>query len=108
MLDLRGELEENGFTRSYNQLAKEFGFYYDVFNGSFKDNGCRSYPGEVGALASKLLKRLDTTVCGEELSKEEYRRIVVWLDSNSEFLGAYENILAQQHGEGCVSVTGLR
>ncbi len=98
-LDLRGDIEENGFSRSYNHLAKEYGFYYNVWNGSFEENGARSYPGKVGALASKLLDRLENSDCGKGLNEEEYRRVVVWLDTNSEFLGAYENVLAQQRGE---------
>ena len=98
-LDLCGHIEDNGFARSYNQLAKDYGFYYDVWNGSFEVNGARSYPGKVGAKASKLMARLDASLCGEGLSDEDRRRIIVWLDANTEFYGAYENILAQQRGE---------
>ena len=34
-----------------------------------------------------------------ELTKEEMRRLVVWIDSNSDFFGSYENIEAQAAGE---------
>ncbi len=97
--DLRGHIEENGFSRSYNSLAREFGFFFDVTNGSFHANGSRTIAGEFGARASKLIKRLESSLCGEELSAEDRRRIIVWLDANSEFLGSYDNVLAQQQGE---------
>lgn len=32
-------------------------------------------------------------------SEDDRRRIVVWLDANSDFFGAYENIEAQARGE---------
>jgi len=30
---------------------------------------------------------------------EERRRVIVWLDANSDFFGAYEDTLAQSRGE---------
>jgi hypothetical protein len=36
---------------------------------------------------------------GVELSDEDRRRLILWLDSNSKFYGSYENIEAQARGE---------
>jgi hypothetical protein len=34
-----------------------------------------------------------------KLSPEKLRRIIVWLDANSDFFGAYESVEAQARGE---------
>ena len=34
-----------------------------------------------------------------KLTGEEFHRLIVWLDSNSDFYGAYENTAAQARGE---------
>ena len=34
-----------------------------------------------------------------KLPEEDYHRLVLWLDCNSEFYGSYENIQAQGRGE---------
>lgn len=101
-LDLTGGVEKNGFTRSYNSLAKEYGFYFHVSNGSIRDKlhgGSRSIAGQFGAKAAPLMNYLDKSHHGVELSREDLHRIVLWLDCNSEFLGSYENAPAQARGE---------
>ncbi len=101
-LDLTGVVEKNGFTRSYNNLAKKYGFYFHVSNGSIRDKlhgGSRSIAGKFGARAAPLMKYLDKSHYGLDLSKEDLHRITLWLDCNSEFLGAYENAPAQARGE---------
>jgi hypothetical protein len=55
-------------------------------------------PGQFGARASKLLALLDQGHYDAELSPEELRRIIVWLDANSDFFGAYEDPQAQARG----------
>ena len=100
-LDLRGTLAQNGFTRSYNHLAGRYGFYYHVSNGSIADprhGGSRSRAGQFGARASALWPYLQETHYGVKLSDEEMRRITLWLDCNSEFLGAYEEPGLQARG----------
>ncbi len=97
--DLSGDIEENGFSRAYNNLAAEFGFYFQVTNGSFHIDGSRTIPGEFGARASKLMTHLTESHPEVHLTDEELRRLIIWLDANSEFYGAYESIEAQQHGE---------
>jgi len=100
-IDLSGE-PDGQFTRSYNQLAGKYGFYFHVGNGSINSGvhgGSRTVPGEFGARASGLLKYLGSDHYGTKLSEEDFRRITLWLDCNSEFLGAYEEVAAQLRGE---------
>jgi hypothetical protein len=59
----------------------------------------RTVPGKFGARASKLLTLLDQGHYGVKLSPDELRRMVLWLDTNSDFFGAYENTEAQARGE---------
>jgi len=100
-LDLSGTIDGR-FTRSYQNLAGKYGFYYNVGNGSIRDGvhgGSRSIAGQTGAQAAPLLKYLDESHYGVKLSPEDFHRITLWLDCNSEFLGAYEDAEAQQRGE---------
>jgi hypothetical protein len=102
-LDLSGVADgPNGWSRSYANLAGKYGFYFHVSNGSIHDGahgGSRSIPGAFGARAAPLLEYLDRSHYGVQLSREDFRRIVLWLDANSEFYGAYEDTLAQGRGE---------
>ncbi len=102
-LDLTGVVEgSNRFTRSYNNLAGKYGFYFHVTNGSIKTGvhgGSRTIAGKFGAKASELLKYMGREHYGVKLSNEDFHRLTLWLDCNSEFLGAYENIEAQARGE---------
>ena len=54
--------DQNGWTASYVSLAAKHGFYYNVFNGSFKDpypvGGSRTIPNQFGAKASNLYRML--------------------------------------------------
>ncbi|MEE8451317.1 MAG: hypothetical protein V3R99_05355, partial [Thermoguttaceae bacterium] len=98
---LGGEPAGN-FTESYNNLAGKYGFYFHVSNGAINrgvHGGSRTIPGKFGAHASALLKYLDESHYDVKLSPEEYHRITLWLDCNSEFLGSYENEAAQVRGE---------
>ncbi len=100
-VDLSGRIDGN-FTRSYNALAAKYGFYFHVTNGSINTGvhgGSRTIPGQFGARASKLLEYLDERHHDVKLPAEDYHRLVLWLDSNSEFLGAYEDAPAQARGE---------
>jgi len=90
------------FTVSYNNLAGKYGFYFHVQNGSIKTGvhgGARTIPGEFGAKAAPLLKYLDESHYDVKLSPEDFARVALWLDCNSEFLGAYEDAVAQVQGE---------
>jgi len=102
-LDLSGTIEgPHGWTRSYTNLAGKYGFYFTVGNGTINrgiHGGARTTAGQFGARASKLLEYLDRRHYDVSLPEEDLRRITLWLDSNSEFYGAYENTEAQARGE---------
>jgi hypothetical protein len=102
-LDLRGTPDAaHGWTRSYANLAKNYGFYFDVSNGSLHrgiHGGSRTVPGEFGARAAKLPKYLEPDHYGVQLTDEERHRVMLWLDCNSEFYGSYENTKEQARGE---------
>jgi len=101
-LDLSGEIEgPHGWTRSYANLAGEYGFYYNVSNGSINDGvrgGVRTTPGRFGAMGSKLAAYMDSSHYDVKLSHEDRRRLTLWLDCNSEFFGSYEDTVAQARG----------
>ncbi len=102
-LDLTGEIEgKNGWTRSYNNLAEKYGFYFHVSNGSINQGvhgGSRTIPGKFGAKASGLMEYMDERHHGVKLSEEDFHRLTLWLDCNSEFYGSYENTVAQAKGQ---------
>ncbi|MDR1962995.1 MAG: hypothetical protein LBQ50_04390 [Planctomycetaceae bacterium] len=92
----------NGWTRSYQSLAKNYGFYFHSDNGSINDpihGGSRTSAGKFGASASALRDYLDENHYGVKLSPEERRRIDLWLDTNSVFYGTYENTRVQSLGK---------
>ena len=93
---------EGKFTRSYNNLAGKYGFFFHVTNGAINTGvhgGSRTIAGQFGARASGLLKYLGPEHYGLKLSDEDFHRVTLWLDCNSEFLGAYEDQQAQARGE---------
>jgi hypothetical protein len=92
----------HGWTRSYTNLAGKYGFYFHVSNGSINSGvhgGSRTIPGQFGARASKLLEYLDDRHYGVKLPEDDFHRVTLWLDCNSEFYGAYHGIEAQARGE---------
>lgn len=64
-----------------------------------RHGGSRSVPGKHGAYGAPLLKYLDASHYGVDLTKDEFRRITMWLDCNSNELGAYQDEAAQRCGE---------
>jgi len=85
---------------SYRSLAP-FAFHH----GAAKQTGFdlwttpRTIPGKFGARASKLYQMLAAGHHDVKLSPEDLHRITLWLDSNSDFFGSYDNIEAQARGE---------
>jgi hypothetical protein len=101
-MDLSSTPTKRGFTASYENLATKYGSFYDVANGSIKRGprgGTRSVPGQFGARAAKLTGYLVEKHYGVNMPAGDLRRLTLWLDCNSEFLGAYENPQAQVRGE---------
>jgi len=91
----------NGWTRSYTNLAGKYGFYFHVSNGSIKTGvhgGSRTIPGQFGAKAAPLLSYMDEDHYGVKLSDEDFHRLALWLDCNSEFYGSYERLLREHRG----------
>ncbi|MFV2069659.1 MAG: hypothetical protein ACC645_22055 [Pirellulales bacterium] len=103
VLDLSGPIEgPHGWTRSYRNLAADYGFYFHTSNGSLHDpnhGGSRTTVGQFGASASKLLDYTGGQHHGVALSSADFHRLTLWLDCNSEFFGSYENRAAQSRGE---------
>ena len=101
-LELSGEIEifvdrdknRCRFTRSYNNLAEKYGFWFHALNNCLNapdgHGGSRTTAGAFGARASGLLQYLDQRHHGVRLSPEDFHRVTLWLDCNSEFLGGYE------------------
>ena len=68
---------------SYASLAPKFGFI------NYGDQ-LRTIPGKFGARASKLYEMLAKGHHDVKLSPEDMHRLVLWLDSVSQFYGVYE------------------
>ncbi|HOD81923.1 MAG: hypothetical protein BWX88_00056 [Planctomycetes bacterium ADurb.Bin126] len=62
-------------------------------------NDPRTVPGRFGARASRLLTMLDKGHHDLKLPPADLHRLTLWLDCNSDFLGAYEEPLAQARGQ---------
>ncbi len=88
---------------SYDSLqgyAFHYPFLRDSYsNGEITRSGSRTIPGKFGAMASKMMKYLDKTHYGVALTPDEFRRITLWLDCNSNELGAYTKLNEQRKGE---------
>ena len=77
-----------------------------MVNSGHKDDGIgdgwttpTTIPGKFGARASKLYAILAAGHYDLKLPPDERHRIALWLDSNADFFGAYENTDAQARGE---------
>jgi hypothetical protein len=56
-------------------------------------------PGKHGAYGAPLLKYLDESHYGTRLTSADRRRITLWLDCNSNEIGAYTNEKAQRDAQ---------
>jgi Concanavalin A-like lectin/glucanases superfamily/Hydrazine synthase alpha subunit middle domain/WD40-like Beta Propeller Repeat len=61
--------------------------------------GSRTIPGRFGARASRMGQALLNETHRATVSPEDYRKVVLWLDSNSLRLGAYDDEESQLRGE---------
>ena len=97
-----------GPNMSYQSLVQYmFGFegHWDALHTAKKSGGSRTVPGQCGAMASELYAGGFLT--GESarcpgkvrLNEQELRRVTLWLDLNSNELGAYHDEQAQRRGE---------
>jgi hypothetical protein len=95
---LTGEIHSHhidpNWSASYVNL-KKYSFYWN----NARYTAPKTIPGKFGAMESELYKMLKNGHHNVELSDEEYHRLVLWLDSNSNFFGAYNNTKEQAAGE---------
>jgi hypothetical protein len=89
----KGKIGRN-FFNSYRNLRRH-AFFFD--NAVYTTP--RTIPGKFGARASKLYQMLAKGHNKLKLPPEDMHRITLWLDSNSDFFGSYENLEAQAKGE---------
>ncbi len=71
---------ENGWTRSYNNLAAKYGFYFHVSNGSINTGihgGSRTIAGSFGARVSGLLKFMEERHYDVKLSEKDFHRLTL-------------------------------
>lgn len=97
--------KKKGPDMSYESLAS-YAFYWPYQTRGYtskdlKASGSRTTPGRFGAMESKLYKGgyLGKSHYDVEFTRDELRRITLWLDLNSNELGAYHKIEEQRRGE---------
>jgi len=91
---------------SYGSL-KNYAFYWcgdgnPWLNGDIITSlrgGSRTTPGKFGASYSKLKKYIDGNHQNVKLTSDEYKRVALWLDLNSNELGADYNVNDQKAGK---------
>ena len=110
--DLRaGDIAKNpfGFNTSFVELTGRgmYQYYTSVYKGTnwFKtgvqrDAFVQSYsePGKVGARASKLYAMLKKGHHGVKLTPEERERLILWMDSNGQYIAHDHDADAQRDG----------
>jgi hypothetical protein len=94
----RSRVHTARWTQAYASLAP-FAFAFEGMTGREYQQGVRTTPGEFGARASRLYQLLQDGHYDVRLTEDELHRIVVWLDCNSNFFGAYEDEQRQLDGE---------
>lgn len=84
-----GDVEKNGFTRSYNALRPYLRWY--EWGGESIDQTV-TRPGRGGSTDSPLVEVLQDANHRDQvqLTAQERRRIYIWLDGNAPFYGTYE------------------
>ena len=93
--------EKKGPDMSYASLGK-YAFCFQGQQGNFTSplvGGSRTTPGKFGARFAKLTPFLTDKHYAVKLTLDEYRRITMWLDLNSNELGSYAKVDEQRRGE---------
>jgi hypothetical protein len=88
------------FTRSYNALAPLVP--YSEWKGTPQANHEPvTYPNQFGSWASRLMQLLSEGHEGVQLSEGEYKRLIIWMDTNALFYGTFDlaDQRRQQRGE---------
>jgi hypothetical protein len=98
-----------GPNMSFSSL-KNYAFFYCLESTSYPGylngdivtavkGGSRSVPGKLGASYSKLINYINGTHNSAKLTDDEYKRVTLWLDLNSNELGADYNESQQRSGQ---------
>jgi Tol biopolymer transport system component len=98
--------EGKGPDMSYSSL-ENYAFWWPgpgtpYVNGDIitaKHGGSRTIPGKFGAIASPLNSHLEPSHHNVKLTQAEISRITLWLDCNSNELGAYTKVSDQKSGK---------
>ena len=93
--------EKKGPDMSYGSLA-QYAFCFQGNQGNFTNpivGGSRTTPGKFGARMATLTRFLTSKHYDVNLTPDEFRRITLWLDLNSNELGAYNKPDEQKRGE---------
>jgi hypothetical protein len=92
----KGEKRKPGQWFNSYEALKPYTFFWD--NAVF-DSVPYSTPGRIGARAAKLYAILTKGHYDVKLTPEEMHRLTLWMDSNSDFFGAYDNLQEQLEGK---------
>lgn len=93
-IDLSRGPEGKHFFNSFENL-KPYCFFYDHYLWT----GPQTLPGKFGARASKLWQILNSEHYGLMLTDEEKYRFSLWMDTNCDFYGTYEDCELQRSGQ---------
>ncbi|MCF7957225.1 MAG: hypothetical protein K9M57_02120 [Phycisphaerae bacterium] len=86
-------------TGNYTEDSPKKGFTFAFSARPPERTPTRTTPGEFGARASTLYQMLSKGHHDVKLTPDELQRIVLWLDCNSNFYGAYHDLDKQADGE---------
>ncbi|MDO4571637.1 MAG: NPCBM/NEW2 domain-containing protein [Planctomycetia bacterium] len=86
--------EGQHFYTSYDNLRKYTHFFDDATWTEPK-----TIPLKFGSYASPLYSILKKGHYGVQLSPQEWERLTLWMDTNCDFYGAFDDILEQRRGE---------
>jgi hypothetical protein len=91
--------EREGWSKSYVSLSP-YAWRWDGGGAGRKVNFELQYsiPGKIGASQSRLVTMLEKGHHGVKLNDEEWRRLTLWMDLNSNFYGAYHEPDKQSKG----------
>ena len=87
-LTLTGELT-GFFSRSYEELAKKSLVSYLHTSGFGSSHVPPEPPLTFGSHRSKMVERIRKAPCQAQLTREEFIRIVTWIDANAPFYGTH-------------------
>jgi hypothetical protein len=89
-----------------NIESKRYGFFFTSSQGCtmYMHQGSRTLPGRFGALESRMGKALlnsthQNALKNGTIKSEDFRKVILWLDGNSDELGAFNRAADQKAGK---------